>query len=61
MKLACPSHGGTIMKQDARRNLHRRKRRAIRLARKTYFKALKQPVDAAAAADKREGVSPSRS
>ena len=36
------------MKQDAKRNLHRRKRRALRLARKAYFKQLKQPVDAGA-------------
>lgn len=38
------------MKQDAKRNLHRRKRRALRLARKAYFEKLKQPADAAAQA-----------
>jgi hypothetical protein len=48
------------MKQDARRNLHRRKRKAIRLARKAYFKTLKQPVDPAASAGKGETASPSR-
>ena len=46
------------MKQDARRNLHRRKRQALRIARKTYFKNLKQPVDSAATAGQGAAAAP---
>lgn len=48
------------MKQDAKRNLHRRKRQALRLARKAYFKKLNDAADSAATASQ-GAASPPRS
>ena len=49
------------MKQDARRNLHQRKRQALRLARKAYFEKLKQPADAATKAGEAKAKSAPKS
>lgn len=48
------------MNQNAKRNLHRRKRQAMRLARKTYFKKLKQPLDTTAPAGEGAAAPPKR-
>jgi hypothetical protein len=42
------------MNQNAKRNLQRRKRQAIRLSKREYFKQKKEALDAAAVAEKKK-------
>jgi len=46
------SNGGTNMNQNAKHNLQRRKRQAIRLSRREYFRKKKEAANQSAGKDK---------